>query len=63
MIDSIAEITHYIIMHAKDKNLHETISHITNPSYRKCILKKAYEAGNDTYVTDGFEDWYKENFE
>jgi hypothetical protein len=63
MIDSIAEITFYIIMHAKDKNLHETIAHITSPSYRKCQMEKAWNAGEARMNCTSFDDWYKENFE
>jgi hypothetical protein len=60
MLDSIAEMSLYIIMHAKDKNLHETITHVTNPSYRKCELRKAWQAGAGLMA---FEDWYKDNHE
>jgi hypothetical protein len=64
MIDSIAEITFYIITHAKENVLHDTVSMITSRSYRKGLLKRtwieAQKALRDNIDTDcgDFESWY-----
>jgi hypothetical protein len=55
LIDSLAEIAYYIIAHSSDRNMHETISICTNPSYRKGMLKSAWNAA--TQGSD-FETWY-----
>jgi hypothetical protein len=69
MMDSIAELTFYIITHAQDANLHETIAFVTNQSYRKCELRKAWTTSRDSFRNTvgygqdiSFEDWYKEHY-
>jgi hypothetical protein len=70
-LDSVAELTFYIITHSKDEDLHDTIALVTNRSYRKSLLKRAWFAGlNASFVVDSdtnlpqqeFEDWYKEEY-
>lgn len=65
MVNSLAELSFYIITHAADENLHETIAFITNPSYRKDSMRKAWKAGiwNRNEKLTAFEDWYKDNYE
>lgn len=65
-LDSVAELTFYIITHAKDANLHETISSVTNRSYFKGALYKAFIAGvsnmDDDNAGPEFEDWYNQHY-
>ena len=69
MIDSIAELTFYIITHAKDANLHETIAFVTNQSYRKCELRKAWTTSRDSFRDTigagqlvSFDEWYNQHY-
>jgi hypothetical protein len=55
-IDSIAEVSFYIIAHADDQNMHSTIALCTNPTYRKSELQLAWNAGQKG---GDFETWYK----
>jgi len=65
-LDSVAELTFYIITHAKDQNLHETIASVTNRSYFKSALYKAFIAGvsnmDDDIADTEFEDWYNKHY-
>lgn len=56
-VDSIAEVSRYIITHRDDANMHDTIAMCTSPTYRKAELKKAWEAARKT--DNDFETWFK----
>jgi hypothetical protein len=61
MINSIAELTHYILTHKDENVLHETIACVTAPDYLKSRLKSAWNGRHNS--SGSFDEWYQFHIE